>query len=105
MKKLIFASLIVGIIGFGCSQKAVVQSEAPMQKTAPTVVESKPVVVTQPAQMRDSARKVVVVSALGSPTVTVPVPATAIALMFLEPPAARNLPVAGLNKYVHPPAA
>jgi peptidoglycan-associated lipoprotein len=51
MKKLILASLIVGIIGFGCSQKAVVQSEAPMQKTAPTVVESKPVVVTQPAQM------------------------------------------------------
>jgi len=45
MKKLIVVSMIVGIIGFGCSQKAVVQSEAPLQKPVPTVVESKPVVV------------------------------------------------------------
>ncbi len=42
--------MVVGIIAFGCSHK-VVQSEAPMQKPAPTVVESKPVVVQKPAQV------------------------------------------------------
>jgi peptidoglycan-associated lipoprotein len=51
MKKLIVVSMLVGIIGFGCSQKAVVQSEAPLQKPAPTVVESKPVVVQKTEQV------------------------------------------------------
>ena len=51
MKKLIVISMIVGIIGLGCSQKAVVQSESPLQKRAPTVVESKPVVVQKTEQV------------------------------------------------------
>ena len=51
MKKLIVVSMIVGIIGLGCSQKAVVQSESPLQKQASTVVESKPVVVQKTEQV------------------------------------------------------
>ena len=54
MKKLIVVSMLVGIIGFGCSQKAVVQSEAPLQKPAPTVVESKPVSAPTAGQMVQS---------------------------------------------------
>jgi peptidoglycan-associated lipoprotein len=54
MKKLIVVSMIVGIIGAGCSQKAVVQSEAPLQKPAPTVVESKPVSAPTAGQMVQS---------------------------------------------------
>ncbi|MGO9379699.1 MAG: peptidoglycan-associated lipoprotein Pal [Dissulfurispiraceae bacterium] len=50
MRRLILVSMAVGLIGFGCSQKAAVQSEAPMQKPAPTVVESKPVVAQKPAE-------------------------------------------------------
>lgn len=50
MKKFILISMVVGALAFGCSQKAVVQSEAPLQKPATTVVESKPV-VQRPAQV------------------------------------------------------
>jgi peptidoglycan-associated lipoprotein len=51
MKKLIVISMIVGIIGTGCAHKAVVQSETPVQKTTPKVVESKPVVAPTTGQM------------------------------------------------------
>jgi peptidoglycan-associated lipoprotein len=52
MKKLIVVSMIVGMIGAGCAQKAVVQGEAPVQKPA-AVVEGKTVAApttTQAAQ-------------------------------------------------------
>ena len=50
MKKFILVSMIVGIIATGCAQRAVVQTEAAIQKTAPKAVESKPVVAPSTMQ-------------------------------------------------------
>ena len=57
MKKLVLVLMIVGLFGFGCSQKAVVQSEAPMQKAGPTVVESKPIIVQKTAPQENVNEK------------------------------------------------
>src|SRR5664280_984300 len=57
MKKLVLVLMLVGLFGFGCSQKAVVQSEAPMQKAGPTVVESKPIVVQKTAPQENVNEK------------------------------------------------